>query len=163
MNAITHSTTGLIHLLACVLALIAGTCLLAITKGSEIHKRIGYAYCISMLTVNGTAFSLYHLFNGLGPFHFAALISLATLVAGMIPVLFRTKSWLRLHLSFMYYSVIGLYAAFASEIIVRIPGISFGPAVGIATTLVMIVAMLLFRFLSIKWIHQFSSLESINK
>ncbi len=161
MDNLVHSTTGLIHLIASVLSLLSGTLVLLMTKGT--HKTIGYTYGIFMLIVNGTAFGLYHLFEGFGPFHFAALISLATLVAGMIPVLLRTQSWMSLHLSFMYYSVIGLYAAFASEIMVRIPGISFGPAVGIATSIVMIIAMILFRNLSIKWTHQFSSLESINK
>ncbi len=156
MNSLIHSTTGLIHLLSCLLALLAGTSILLLAKGSVTHKRIGYVYGISMLIVNGTAFGLYQLFGKFGPFHFAALISLATLLAGMVPVLFRTKSWLRFHLSFMYYSVIGLYAAFASEIIVRIPGISFGPAVGIATALVMMTAIFLFRSLSIKWTNQFS-------
>jgi len=151
MDSIIHSTTGLIHLLSCLLALVAGTCILIISKGSVIHKRIGYVYSLSMIIVNGTAFGLYHLFGRFGPFHIAALISVATLVAGMIPVLFRTKSWLRLHLSFMYYSVIGLYAAFASEVIVRIPGVRFGPAVGLATALVMITAMVAFRFLSRRW------------
>jgi uncharacterized membrane protein len=161
MDSIIHSITGLIHLLSCLLALVAGTCILILSKGSVIHKRIGYVYSLSMIIVNGTAFGLYHLFGRFGPFHIAALISVATLVAGMVPVMFRTKSWLSLHLSFMYYSVIGLYAAFASEIIVRIPGIPFGPAVGMATALVMITANLLFRSLSIKWTNQFSNHQSI--
>jgi len=161
MNSLIHSTTGLIHLLSCLFALVAGTGILILTKGSVMHKRIGYVYCLSMVIVIGTAFGLYHLFGRFGPFHFAALISAATLAAGMIPVLFRTKSWLSLHLSFMYYSVIGLYAAFASEIIVRIPGIAFGPAVGIATALVMMTAIYLFRSLSTKWTTQFSPHQSI--
>jgi uncharacterized membrane protein len=163
MNNLVHSPIGLIHLIASLLCLLSGSLVLVMAKGTQAHKTIGYTYGIFMLILNGTAFGLYNLFDGFGPFHFAALISLATLMAGMIPVLLRTKSWLSLHFSFMYYSVIGLYAAFASEIIVRIPGISFGPAVGIATTLVMIIAMILFRFLSTKWTHLFSSLESINK
>lgn len=163
MDNLVHSTTGLIHLIASLLSLLSGTLILLMAKGTRTHKTIGYTYGIFMLIVNGTAFGLYHLSEGFGPFHFAALISLATLVAGMVPVLLRTQSWMSLHLSFMYYSVIGLYAAFTSEIIVRIPGISFGPAVGIATATVMIIAMILFRFLFIKWTHQFSSLESIHK
>jgi len=160
MNSLIHSTTGLIHLISCSVALITGTSILILVKGSVIHKRIGYVYSLSMLIVNGTAFGLYHLFGRFGPFHIAALISLVTLLAGMFPVLFRTKSWLNYHLAFMYYSVIGLYAAFASEVIVRIPGIAFGPAVGVATAVVMITAMIFFQKLSKKWLKH-NSLTSI--
>ncbi|HPW63193.1 MAG TPA: hypothetical protein PLJ13_12925, partial [Cyclobacteriaceae bacterium] len=99
----------------------------------------------------------YHLYGRFGPFHLAALISLVTLLAGIFSVLLRTKSWLNYHLAFMYYSVMGLYAAFASEVIVRIPGLAFGPAVGIATAVVMITAMIIFQTLSKKWINKYSS------
>lgn len=151
MHTLVHSPTGLIHLIASLLSLLAGTLVLVMAKGTRIHKTIGYAYGIFMLTVNGTAFGLFGLFGNFGPFHAAALISLATLAAGMIPVMMRTPQWLKLHFSFMYYSVIGLYAAFASEVIVRIPGIPFGPAVGLATAVVMISAMIAFRSLSKRW------------
>lgn len=151
MDNVVHSPIGLIHLIASLLSLISGTLVLALTKGTRIHKMIGYAYSIFMLTLNVTAFGLFGLFGKFGPFHAAALVSLATLAGGMVPVLVRSPQWLIYHLSFMYYSVFGLYAAFVSEIIVRIPGIRFGPAVGIATALVMISAMIAFRFLSKRW------------
>lgn len=157
MNSLIHSPTGLIHLVASIISLISGTFVLVLTKGTRIHKLIGYIYCLFMLIVNGTAFGLYHLYGRFGPFHLAALISLATLLAGIFSVLLRTKSWLNYHLAFMYYSVMGLYAAFASEVIVRIPGLAFGPAVGIATAVVMITAMIIFQTLSKKWINKYSS------
>lgn len=157
MNSLIHSPTGLIHLTASMISLISGTLVLVLTKGTRIHKSIGYIYLIFMLIVNGTAFGLYHLYGRFGPFHLAALLSLVTLVAGIFPVFLRTKSGLTYHLAFMYYSVMGLYAAFASEVIVRIPGIAFGPAVGIATAVVMITAMIIFQTLSKKWINQYSS------
>lgn len=151
MQTLIHSPTGLIHLIASLVSLISGTLVLTMAKGTPLHKRIGYSYGVFMLIVNGTAFGLFGLFGKFGPFHAAALISLATLLAGMLPIIMRSPNWLSLHLSFMYYSVIGLYAAFASEVIVRIPGIHFGPAVGLATALVMITAMVAFRFLSRRW------------
>jgi len=160
MNSIIHSPTGLVHLIACMISLLSGTFVLVMEKGTRIHKSLGYIYFTFMLIVNGTAFGLYHLFGRFGPFHIAALISLATLLAGMIPVLLRTNSWLNYHLAFMYYSVIGFYAAFASEVIVRIPGIVFGPAVGIATAVVMITAAILFQRLSKKWLKH-NSVTSI--
>jgi len=154
MNSLIHSPTGLIHLIVSMISLLCGTLVLVLAKGTRIHKSSGYIYLICMLIVNGTAFGLYHLYGRFGPFHIAALVSLVTLLAGMIPVLLRTKSWLNYHLAFMYYSVMGLYAAFASEVIVRIPGIAFGPAVGIATSVVMITAMIFFQKQSKKWLNQ---------
>lgn len=157
MNNLIHSSTGLIHLLFSLASLIAGTFVLLSNKGTRTHQIVGYLYTVFMLGVNGTAFGLYGLFGRLGPFHFAALISLATLLAGIFPALLRIKNWLNLHVAFMYYSVIGLYAAFVSEVIVRIPGLPFGPAVGIATAVVMITAFIAFRLLGPHWLRQFKS------
>jgi len=151
MDNLVHSPTGMIHLIASLLSLLSGTLVLVMAKGTRTHKTIGYCYGIFMLIVNATAFGLFGLFGNFGPFHAAALVSLATLAAGMIPVMRRTPQWLNLHFPFMYYSVIGLYAAFASEVIVRIPGIPFGPAVGLATAVVMISAMIAFRSFSKRW------------
>lgn len=43
------------------------------------------------------------------------------------------RKYKAVHVWFMYYSVLGLYAAFASELIVRIPDKPFYTMVGIAT------------------------------
>lgn len=158
MQHIIHSEIGLIHVLFSILSLIAGTCILYMRKGNRIHKQIGYGYAVAMLGVNASAFGLYQLFGSFGPFHVAAIISLLTLLAGMIPVILRVNGWFNLHVAFMYYSVIGLYAAFASEVIVRIPGVAFGPAVGLATAVVMITAMVMFRVLLPRWQKTFSAL-----
>ncbi|HPW62954.1 MAG TPA: hypothetical protein PLJ13_11710, partial [Cyclobacteriaceae bacterium] len=63
MNSLIHSPTGLIHLVASMISLISGTLVLVLTKGTRIHKSIGYIYCLFMLIVNGTAFGLYHLYG----------------------------------------------------------------------------------------------------
>jgi uncharacterized membrane protein len=157
LNNLAHSNIGWLHIIFSLASLWFGTMILIKTKGTKSHKRIGYLYVVAMLGVNITAFFIYHLFNRFGPFHIAALISSLTLLAGMIPVLFRRhiKAWFNFHMGFMYYSVIGLYAAFASEIIVRIPGIRFWWSVLAATMLVMLVAMVLFRKLSPRWSAKF--------
>lgn len=127
MNSLVHSLTGLIHLISAIMALITGTIVLFSTKGTRSHRITGYWYIVSMLILNGTAFGLFQLFGRFGPFHVAALVSLFSLLMGVLPLLNRQASnkWLFRHLTWMYYSVIGLYAAFASEIIVRIPGLPF--------------------------------------
>jgi len=138
---------GLIHLIFSILALILGTLVLSFTKGTKKHKRIGYYYCIAMLGVNITAFMIYQLYNKFGIFHWMAVLSLSTLILGMLPVIMkRPKSYVTLHFNFMYWSVIGLYAAFTAETLVRIPDIviesgipnsTFYNMTGIATGIVM--------------------------
>lgn len=150
-----HNEIGLVHLISSFAALFLGTWVLAVTKGTRLHKQLGYAYVVSMVVVNITAFSIYRLFNGFGPFHIAAIVGSATLLAGMIPVVFRKHfpKWKRFHVAFMYYSVIGLYAAFVSEVVVRIPGVSFGWMVFVATLTVMIPAVIFFKRNSERWIN----------
>lgn len=115
---------GLIHLIFAILALVFGTIVLVKTKGTKSHKKMGYYYFISMLGVNITAFMIYRLFGKFGMFHWMAIVSLLTLIAGIIPMFLRKpKSYISLHFNFMYWSVMGLYAAFVSETLVRIPDV----------------------------------------
>ena len=94
-----------------------------------------------MVILNITAFSIYHLFRGWGPFHYAAVLSSATLIMGFLPAFLRSRNWINQHVAGMYYSVIGLYAAFLSEIVTRIPGLPFAPMVGIGTAVVMVLGV----------------------
>jgi len=116
---------GLIHLIASGLALVAGTLVLSLTKGTQLHKRIGYTYVASMTILLITAFMIYRLFGTWGVFHWTALISTLTLICGLVPILTSrpTNNYVSLHFSFMYWSVIGLYGAFAAETLVRMPKI----------------------------------------
>ncbi|HEY5823016.1 MAG TPA: DUF2306 domain-containing protein [Cyclobacteriaceae bacterium] len=165
MTTIIHSTVGLTHLLSALLSLILGTLVLLTVKGSPTHKRIGYAYTFSMIILNVTAFSIYRLFHGFGPFHIAAIVSFLTLMMGFIPVLVRKPagSWIHYHISGMYYSVIGLYAAFVSELVVRIPGAPFFTLVAIGTAIVMAVGIFIFQFKRKTWIAQNQPLERRHK
>ncbi|MDH5413495.1 MAG: hypothetical protein OEW87_05100, partial [Flavobacteriaceae bacterium] len=62
----------------------------------------------------------------------------------------RTK-WLIRHFSFMYWSVIGLYAAFVSEILTRIPKAPFFSMVGLATVVIIILGAIFFVNNRKKW------------
>ena len=106
-----------------------------------------------MVVVVATAFMIYRLFGGWGIFHWAAVVSGLTLLAGMIPVLLRKpeNNWLGLHFDFMYCSVMGLYGAYAAEILVRIPKSPFFGMVGIGTSMVMITGGIYFYFARHKW------------
>ncbi|WP_461109873.1 DUF2306 domain-containing protein [Spirosoma koreense] len=137
-----HSTAGLVHLLAALLAILTGTLVFLNTKGGLFHKQVGYVYIASMLTLNLTAFQVYHLTGKFGPFHWLAVMSLLGLTAGMIPVYLRKRipKWIFWHYNFMSWSVVGLYAGFWAETFTRLlPMGEFWPVV--------IISMLVTAFL----------------
>ena len=129
---------GAAHTFFGVAALLLGLAVVFRRKGTRTHRRMGRAYALAMLSLNVTALTIYDLFGRFGPFHVAALISLATVVAGFIAVYTRRprKTWLALHATFMGWSYVGLLAAFIAEIAVRVPGVRFGPGVMMTTVLV---------------------------
>ena len=147
------SNVGLIHLIASILALIFGTWILVTEKGTSVHRKVGYLYAVSMGVLIVTAFLIYRLFGSFGLFHIAAAVSAVTLVAGMVPVITRRprNNWLGYHFSFMFWSVLGLYAAFMAETLTRTPHTPFFQMVGIATGGVMLVGYIAFFFYKKKW------------
>jgi len=114
---------GIIHLVSSVLALVSGSSILMIRKGTRKHRVTGRFYGYNMLVVFLTSFMMYRLFGVWGIFHWSALLGILTLVAGLTPILLKKPkgNYLSLHFGFMYWSVIGLYEALLSEILVRIP------------------------------------------
>ncbi len=113
---------GVIHFVASMIALVLGTMVLMSKKGTSWHKKMGYAYSIAMLVLLVTAFMLYNLFGKFGIFHWAAVVSSLTLIAGLLPMfLKKPKSYITMHFNSMYWSVFGLYGAFMAEVLVRIP------------------------------------------
>ncbi len=155
---ITNNILGEIHLSAALLATLLGTYILIAKKGTKTHRQVGMAYFGMMLTVNITAFLIYRLFGGFGIFHMAAIFSLATLLVGMIPILRgKTKSSMIMHINFMYWSVIGLYAAFVSETLTRIPDKPFYKMLGIAVLLTTAAGAIGFRKYKNSWIKKFTN------
>ena len=116
---------GQVHFAAALVALAAGAWVVARPKGTARHRRVGWLYAASMLTLNATALLLYRLTGAFGPFHAAALVSLATLVAGLLPVRRRRPpgAWLARHYFFMAYSYLGLVAAAVAETATRLPAV----------------------------------------
>lgn len=153
MENLVGDTYGLIHLISSIFALITGTLVLFMNKGTMRHKQSGYVYVISMVLLLLTAFMIYRLFNGWGVFHYATIFSLITISLGMIPIWTKrpTNNWKFMHFSFMYWSVIGLYTAFAAEVLTRIPESSFFGMVGISFVIIMLIAAVCFRLNKSKW------------
>lgn len=134
------STLGWIHTIFGLVALAAGTAVILIRKGTRWHRSLGHVYLTNMLALNVTALFIYRLYGNFGPFHWMALGSLLTLIAGMVPVFTRRPkgNWLEWHAAFINGSYVGLVAATAAEITSRIPGTEemFGLVVGGTSALV---------------------------
>lgn len=115
LNDIIHSNIGLFHFITALISLITGTVVVLNTKGTLLHKRIGYVYVFGMLTLNLSSFFIIN-FGGFSLFHFFAIVSLLTVIGGMYAAWRRHNNWLTAHYYFMSWSVVGLYAALWSEI-----------------------------------------------
>jgi uncharacterized membrane protein len=116
-----------IHVATGLVALASGAIVFFNNKGTQFHRRMGYVYVISMVALNGTALMIYRLFGRFGPFHVLALLSLLTIAVGFWPA-YRKKpaaTWMKKHFRWMCGSYVGLAAATASEIIVRVPPAGF--------------------------------------
>lgn len=132
---------SLLHIASAGMALATGLWVLLNTKGTRWHRRIGAAYVVSMVVLNLSSLFIFKLTGEFSPFHVAAFLSLATVIAGFVPVYFRqpANGWLHLHLEFMAWSYVGLLAATASEVAVRVPETRFWWAV-FASSAVIIMA-----------------------
>ncbi|MCX7929036.1 MAG: hypothetical protein N2558_05155, partial [Patescibacteria group bacterium] len=159
---------GLIHFIASLFALLFGTVILILPKGTAKHKTIGRLYGLAILVVLVTAFMIYRLFGTWGIFHWTAVISSLTLFAGLFPMLTKrpTDNYISLHYSFMYWSVMGVYGAFVSETLVRLPKVVIESGIpnsvfynmtGIGTSLVMGLGIYFFLKLKPKWDKQFGN------
>ena len=111
-----------IHTLFGFLSLFVGMFVLLRPKGTKSHKVVGKIYVTAMLGLNITAFGIYNLFGGFGVFHVAAIISLFSVLAGLLVLYFRTKIkfWVLIHYEFMVWSYIGLLAATSNEAFVHV-------------------------------------------
>ncbi len=138
-------TLGIVHMTFGSAALALGMGVVALKKGTRIHRTIGHLYFSSMIGLNVTALSIYKLFGVFGPFHALALVSLGYVIFGvMVAVLRRPRrTWVARHAKFMLWSYVGLWAAAVSEITARVPGWNFWIAVAIPSTLVAVIGGIL--------------------
>lgn len=143
----SHSGWGLTHLVAANAALFFGTLVIAMRKGTPRHKLAGWFYVTTMLITNGSSFWLNN-FGGFSVFHAFAIFSLVTVAVGFYQVANKRKGWLIRHVGWMSGSVVGLYAALAAEISVRLfPAQVFWWVVMVASLAVGIVGVyLILRF-----------------
>jgi hypothetical protein len=117
-----------------------------------------------------TAFMTYRLFGTWGIFHWTAVLSSITLLGGLFPIYLKVpkKNYLSIHFGFMYWSVMGVYAAFVSETLVRLPKVVVNSGVpnslfynmtGIGTGIVISFAVYFFIKNKAKWEKEFKAYE----
>ena len=150
----SYTLLSWMHIASATLAMVLGLMVLVRAKGTRSHRRLGFVYVLSMALLNISAFGMYRLFGTFGAFHVAALVSASTVVAGILAILKRprTQRQVELHLVFMYWSVIGLYAAFFSELMVRVRiNAAFMILVSCATGATILIGALFQRKLVAKW------------
>lgn len=112
---IIHSDIGLFHTIVAFLSMLFGTMIVLKTKGTTLHKRLGYLYVICMLLLNISSFFIVN-FGKFSFFHGLAVFSLITVLVGIIPTFLRVKDWMYFHFYALNWSVVGLYCAFWAEL-----------------------------------------------
>lgn len=149
-----YRIASVVHISSAIAALAFGAVVLVLRKGTRIHKMLGYAYAGSMLGVDLSAFLIYRLFGHFGAFHIAAVFSLLTIIAGVLPVLWRRPltNYRELHYQFMSWSYVGLVAAAFAEVATRSLPIPIGLAVGLSMTPIFIIGgVIIARHRTIIW------------
>jgi uncharacterized membrane protein len=125
MTSADYSPFGVVHAAAGVVALVAGVVVFLGRKGTARHVRVGWVYVASMLWVDGSALLIRHLTGRFNLFHALAAVSLVMVVGGVAQVVLRRRiqRWLWRHYQYMSWSYVGLLAATANELCVRVPSL----------------------------------------
>ena len=138
-----HTTNGII-------CLVTGMLIIFLTKGTPLHRRVGWIYVVSIYMLCLVSFSIKDttpFFRGLGMFHVMSLASMATVSAGFIPVLRRKtqKNWYSKHFDYMLWSYVGLIMAFNSHFIrntfVVLRPMTSSSGISIALTLILLLGV----------------------
>jgi uncharacterized membrane protein len=133
---------GALHLVSALFALICGAAVLLRQKGTRGHVCMGYIYAGSMLLTNLSALAIYDLFQRPGPFHILALLSLVSVIAGLVPAWRRPPGWQAQHARLVIGSYVGLCAAAVAEISSHLLDFPFSLTVTSASALVIVVGLI---------------------
>jgi uncharacterized membrane protein len=115
-----QDSTGIIHLTAAIVALLAGAAIFFRRKGTKLHRCLGYLYAIAMITVVTTALLIYRLTHSFNVLHFFAVVATPPLLIGLAAAIRRKPGWRERHYRWMSWSYVGLFAAFAAETATRV-------------------------------------------
>ena len=123
MHEFIQGPLGAVHFISAIVALIFGAIVLSKPKGTAKHRRLGYIYFASMLALNLSAIPITNMTGSIGLFHLFVVISLPTTLAALYFPLFGrgNPNWKMHHFTYMFWSYVGLIAAFIAEGLVRLP------------------------------------------
>lgn len=112
MDGPLSDAVGWLHFLGAIVAIALGLSVLLLTKGTLLHKSLGTIYVLVMIGLNVAALAL-HRADAFGPFHILAVISLTTVLAGVIWLIASSKrpQDVAVHAYLMSWSYVGLLAA----------------------------------------------------
>jgi uncharacterized membrane protein len=157
-----HSSMGGMHVGAALAAILLGLAVIVSPKGHALHRFLGLAYAFCMLTSCCGALLLYRMTGHFGLFHFFALMCLVYVVLGLTEAILRRPNWLRRHLTWMGWSYLGLLAAAATEVLIRLrllPRLSatetfiFGGAMSVIITAIGAALMPRLQRLALRWVE----------
>lgn len=136
---------GTVHIAFAIAALAIGAVMFLQTKGGRRHRAFGYLYSGALLLVNLSSLLVYRDSAGPGPFHILALVSLATLSAGLVPAILRKprKGWINRHAYFMSWSYVGLVAAGVGQMATKISDLPGAIAVGLPSVVIVSIGAVL--------------------
>jgi uncharacterized membrane protein len=140
------SSIGAAHVAAALAALAFGLFVIATRKGTQLHRAMGMAYAIAMVVLNLCALMIYRINGHFGPFHVLALLSLATIFAGVAMAAMRPRNWLARHYLMMNFSYLGLLSAATTQMLVNVPALH-GAVRGTMTGIVSAVAFTAIGFI----------------
>jgi uncharacterized membrane protein len=111
------------HLAAAVSALLVGSVVLLLPKGTPTHRTIASLYVVALVLVDVAALSL-HREDAFGVFHALAVASLGTIGVGLVPLLLGKRSAMAIttHAYCMTWSYAGLVAAGCGQLAVTVAG-----------------------------------------
>ena len=137
------SPLGVAHVVSSVVGLASGALLLLSRKGTPGHRRLGWTYVGAMIATNASALMIHRLFGHFGPFHAAAIASLAVTIPAVLPRGRRGTrgAWIRRHYFFATASYAGLVAAAVAETMTRSLGRFSAAAVGTASGVSIVAAV----------------------
>jgi uncharacterized membrane protein len=146
MRIFDISILGWIHTVACLIALPTGLAVLAMTKGTSRHRRVGLWYFYAMGAANLTALGLYAPIKGIDPgfnrFHWMAVGTLAALAVAYVGARRQREAlWAYLHPTGMIVSYYFLIGGLINEVFSRAGALQSyrEPAVGLAQAANMLV------------------------
>ncbi|MFT4121164.1 hypothetical protein [Bradyrhizobium sp.] len=116
------TSTGAIHAVLAGSCIVLGLIQLLAAKGGVGHRARGYAFVYGMLTADAAALLVYRFTGHFNILHVGAIANFACVLLAMVPLLRspRPANWMVWHYTFIAWSYVGLLAAAATELIVRV-------------------------------------------